>query len=78
MSGVSGYDRLMVAVYWPNEGYGTARQCETEADALAHAERLQRLGYGDGKSEIHIIRDRRDVRVWSPEPPKITDARGRS
>lgn len=62
-------ERLSVAVYWPNEGYGQARRCEGDGEAASYAARLQRLGYGTGRSEIHLIRERRDVRRFCPAPP---------
>lgn len=46
-----------VAVWWPeDQSYGRRSRVESMAAALAEAARLEKLGYGRGCGEVHIIR----------------------
>lgn len=46
-----------VAVYWPKElAYGEFKKLQTLRAANDRARQLQKLGYGEGRSEIHIIK----------------------
>lgn len=47
---------IMVAVYWPGEGYGGGTRCETMEAARGQVQELVRLGYGKpGKHPIRIV-----------------------
>jgi hypothetical protein len=57
------HSKIEVAVWWPNEGYGSAEKVKSFAEARRKAEYLQHLGYGKYKqSEIHIIKT--TVQKW--------------
>lgn len=53
--------RLEVAVWWPGEGYGSPTRVDSVEEAEHKADILRRMGYGDGKTEIHLIRTARTV-----------------
>lgn len=48
--------RIVVAVYWPGEGYGGGTTCKTMEDARGEVGNLLHRGYGkSGKNPIHIV-----------------------
>ncbi len=62
--------KIMVAVWWPEESsHGLPHTVETMNQAITFASELASMGYGEGKSRIHIIEITRKVTEWTP--PKL-------
>lgn len=60
-------ETIIVAPFWPGEGYGGGAKVTSMEEALAEAKQLAKQGYGKGKSIIHIVRTTRTVIEWNSD-----------
>jgi hypothetical protein len=63
---MSGSTTILVAIFWPNEGYGIPRTVPTMDEARGVAEKWYRDGFGKGDSKIHIIETTKKITEWQP------------